>query len=93
MISCCGYCPHNGDAILTTYPPKIRCELTGKLHYTKDSCDVYDIVAVVRCQNCDYAKHWYGDKAKCFLWSENGIDVFEDGYCNYGKRKEDAETN
>ena len=45
--------------------------------------------AVVRCKDCKYAEHWYGDKARCFLWSENGIDVFEDGYCNYGKRRED----
>lgn len=51
---------------------------------------IIDAVEVVRCKDCKYAEHWYGDKARCFLWSENGIDVFEDGYCNYGKRREDG---
>lgn len=88
MISCCGYCPHNGNAILTTYPPKIRCELTGKLHYTKDSCDIYDIVAVVRCKDCIY----YGDHgdgemacAMMILYPNKPTD-----YCSLGERKENA---
>lgn len=48
-----------------------------------------DAVEVVRCKYCKHSEHWYGDKSRCFLWSETGIDVFEDGYCSYGKRRED----
>ena len=44
--------------------------------------------AVVRCKDCENSKHWYGDKRRCFLWHESGIDVFDDGFCNYGKHKE-----
>lgn len=43
---------------------------------------------VVRCKDCEHFEHWYKDKGRCFLWQETGIDVFEDGYCNYGKRKD-----
>lgn len=48
-----------------------------------------DAVQVVRCKDCKHSEHWYGDKNLCYLWSETGIDVFEDGYCSYGKRRED----
>ncbi len=38
---------------------------------------------VIRCRECKYSKPWYRDKRLCFLWDKDGIDVFEDGYCNY----------
>lgn len=44
--------------------------------------------AVVRCKDCKHSEPWYGDKSRCFLWHETGIDVFNDGFCNYGERKE-----
>ena len=43
---------------------------------------------LIRCKDCKYSKHWYRDKRLCFLWNEDGIDVFESGYCNYGGREE-----
>lgn len=46
--------------------------------------------AVVRCKDCKHSQAWYRDKLRCFMWSETGIDVFEDGYCSYGERKEDG---
>ena len=50
---------------------------------------IVDVVEVVRCKYCKHSEYWYGDKRRCFLWNETGIDVFEDGYCSYGKRRED----
>lgn len=47
-----------------------------------------DVVEVVRCRDCKRSEHWYGDKRRCFLWHEDGIDVFETGYCSYGERKD-----
>lgn len=47
-----------------------------------------DVVEVVRCKDCVKSECWYADKRRCFLWSEEGIAVFEDGFCSYGKRKE-----
>lgn len=44
--------------------------------------------AVVRCKDCKNSEPWYGDKSRCFLWHETGIDVFNDGFCNYGERQE-----
>lgn len=43
---------------------------------------------IVRCKNCEYSEHWYGDKCRCFLWVDDGISVFDDGFCNYGKARE-----
>ena len=45
---------------------------------------------IVRCRNCKYCEHWYADKGRCFLWHEGGIDVFEDGFCNYAERRTNA---
>ena len=89
MISCCGYCPHNGNVVLTTYPPKVRCELTGKLHFTKDSCDA-DVVAVVRCKDCK----WYyvlNGHDRCDLLDLEARDIKPDWFCADGERREDAE--
>lgn len=44
---------------------------------------------IVRCKDCRHSEHWYGDKSRCFLWHEEGIDVFEDGFCNYAERRTD----
>ena len=55
-----------------------------------------DAVPVIRCVDCKYSEHWYRDKRRCFLWVEDGIDVFDDGYCNYGQTKaerKDDETD
>lgn len=42
---------------------------------------------IIRCKDCKYSEHWYRDKRRCFLWVEDGIDVFDDGFCNYAKRR------
>lgn len=49
-----------------------------------------DMVEVIRCKECVHAKPWYRDKAMCFLWHETGIDVFNDGFCNYAERRTDG---
>ena len=36
----CIFCSHNGNKILTSYPPQIRCDITGELHWTTDECNV-----------------------------------------------------
>jgi hypothetical protein len=53
-----------------------------------------DVVEVVRCKDCKYSEHWYRDKRLCRLWygeekTSAPIDVFDDGFCNYGERRED----
>lgn len=45
---------------------------------------------IVRCKDCKYCEHWYADKGRCFLWHEDGISVFEDGFCNYAERRPDG---
>ena len=42
---------------------------------------------IIRCKDCKYCEHWYADKGRCFLWHESGIDVFENGFCNYAERR------
>ena len=53
-----------------------------------DMQETIDAIPVVRCKDCKHSEHWYGDKRRCSLWCEFGIDVFDDGFCNYGKRKD-----
>lgn len=63
------------------------------------ACDVNDMLEglppaqpeLIRCKYCKHSEHWYRDKSRCFLWHEEGIDVFEDGYCNYAERRTDVD--
>ena len=48
---------------------------------------VDDLRSVVLCRDCKHSELWYGDKSRCFLWHEDGIDVFNDGFCNYGEKR------
>lgn len=52
-----------------------------------ENAPTVDAVPVVRCGECKHSEHWYGDRGRCFLWAEDGIGVFEDGFCSYGERK------
>ena len=47
-----------------------------------------DVVEVVRCKDCKHCTPFYSDKGLCYLWAKNGIDVFLDGFCNYGAKME-----
>ena len=66
------------DCIIT------KCECNH--HYTKLPSAQPEII---RCKDCKYCEHWYADKGRCFLWHEDGIGVFEDGFCNYAERRAD----
>ena len=44
---------------------------------------------IIRCKECKHSEQWYR-KCRCFLWSETGIGVFEDGFCNYAERRSDG---
>ena len=51
----------------------------------EDASDA-DVVEVVRCKDCKYAEHWYGDKFLCSLWNDKDrVSVFSDGFCSYGE--------
>ena len=43
---------------------------------------------IIRCKDCKHSEPWYGDKSRCFLWAEDGIGVFNDGFCSYARKKE-----
>lgn len=61
------------------------------LSFSDTAIPFVDAVPVVRCWECKHSKKWYADKSMCYLWHEDGIDVFNDGFCSYGKRKDGAE--
>ena len=45
---------------------------------------------LIRCKDCKNSEHWYRDRRRCFLWAEEGISVFDDGFCNYAERRTDG---
>lgn len=61
----------------------------GKFQHWVEAQPSVEAEPVVRCKDCKHSTEWYGDKRRCFLWCENGIDVFENGYCSYWERKND----
>lgn len=62
-------------------------------HYEQALSEIKEMLEesadVVRCKDCKHSTEWYRDKRRCFLWCEDGIDVFEDGYCSYWEKKND----
>ena len=44
---------------------------------------------IIRCKDCKNSEHWYRDRRICFLWSEDGVSVFDDGFCSYAERRTD----
>ncbi len=60
-----------------------------KLQEILDKIEPLNVVPIVRCKDCKHSKHWYRDKNLCFLWSKIGVNVFDDGFCNYGEREEE----
>lgn len=62
------------------YEAKYYCRLEA------DSCPLIEI-DLVRCGECKHSKEWYADRCLCYLWAEEGVSVFEDGYCSYGERE------
>ena len=58
------------------------------------SCPTADVVEVVRCKDCKYAEHCYGDVFDCrcphtpFATDEYSISCNGNDYCSYGERSE-----
>ena len=48
---------------------------------------------IIYCKDCKNSEHWYRDRRRCFLWSEDGVSVFDDGFCNYAERRQDADSS
>ena len=48
---------------------------------------------IIRCKDCKNSEHWYRDRRRCFFWAENGVSVFDDGFCSYAERREDGQDN
>ena len=59
--------------------------LTMLIKAFKDA-EISNPAPMVRCLDCKHSTKWYGDKSRCFLWHDTGIDVFDDGFCSYGKK-------
>ena len=49
----------------------------------------FSLDRLIRCRDCKNSEHWYRDRRKCYLWSETGASVFDDGFCNYAEKKTD----
>ena len=63
----------------------------GLIHTSDiDAAPTVDAVPVVRCKDCKNSEHWYADRRRCFLWSEDGVSVFDDGFCSYAERRTDG---
>ena len=64
--------------------------ITNEINNYVKAMPAVDAVPVVRCKDCKNSDAWYGDKRICRLWNDkDGHDVFEDGFCSYGERRDD----
>lgn len=58
MSRYCGACQYRGNVVLTSYPPQIRCDITGEIHHLDDGCTL-EFQPVVRLRG-----HWIEDEAR-----------------------------
>jgi hypothetical protein len=85
--------PKTHPLTVTIYPDgQVLSETVGAkdVHGTAVHVVVADVPPVVLCRDCKHSEPWYADKSRCFLWHESGIDVFNDGFCNYGEKREES---
>lgn len=40
----CGECKKTDGLVYTSYPPKVRCCLTGNFHFMNDECDAVNTI-------------------------------------------------
>lgn len=63
----------------------------GSLYRELEDLPAADVRPVVLCKDCVYSDKWYADRLICYLWNEHdGNSVFEDGFCNYGEKREES---
>ena len=102
MPTSCYYCPFMDGSWGYSPPHKARCVITGKDMPVDErgvqhnqSCPLVPVPTHVRpvvlCSDCVYSNKWYADRLICYLWNEHdGNAVFEDGFCNYGLKREES---
>lgn len=93
----CRDCDKTDGCVYTSFPPKLRCTITGEYHDYIHKCDV-DFAPVVRCKDCRYyeimqlKKDGTDDRrykpSLCVLHNRN---FDEDYYCADGERREVTE--
>lgn len=71
----------------------VRCMGLNDAMDAVKSIPAADVRTVVLCRDCKHSEPWYSDKLRCFLWNKIGIDVFNDGFCNYGERRKERYEN
>lgn len=49
-----------------------------------------DVRPVVLCRDCVYSGKLYGGRLVCHLWNEDEGNAVEDGFCNYGLKREES---
>lgn len=69
------------DELLDEIPFSLKRELAEKM---ADTIPKVDAVEVVRCKDC---KHWDSDCRWCESWGDT--QLYDNGYCSYGERKND----
>jgi hypothetical protein len=73
-------------------PRNVTKTIGGKI--VEETVDIEDIKnlpsaqpEIIKCKDCKNSEHWYRDRRRCFLWSEEGVSVFDDGFCNYAEMR------
>lgn len=80
----------DADELLTAFPVDDEPMLTKScVRMTIQHMPTIEPQPIIHCKDCKNSEHWYRDRCRCFLWYEDGIGVFEDGFCNYAERRQD----
>lgn len=84
----CGNCNRTDGVVYTSYPPQVKCSLTGNFHHYGDQCEIEDakenLVLVTRCGRCEF---YDNENNKC-AWLK--LNFSPKDYCSYGRRKKDV---
>lgn len=63
----CGNCEHTDGCVYTSFPPQVKCTITGEYHFCNDSCDI-NWRPVVHGEWIDYKDYpTYDDYYQCSI--------------------------
>ena len=86
MTRTCNICEYNDGKVYTSFPPQMRCTITGEFHLHDHPCDV-EFEPVVRCKECIYRN----DDKMCEYKTYWVVAQDDNDFCSWGK-KEDGHT-
>lgn len=86
----CKECNKTDGLVYTSYPPKVRCRLTGNFHFMNDKCDAVNVIKHGHWELSPFDGNWMCSKCGNKPYHDNMKNM---NYCPNCGAKMDEEAN